>query len=82
MNRIQRNGREVLDTGRVYIGLLAQPKPQEQGEHAKLFQKLFTTPVPREWHEHPVCFRLKSSLWERIIQRAKTFASHKGRHCG
>jgi hypothetical protein len=64
--RVQRNGREVIDTGKVYIGLRHESRYVEQGEHAKLIQRLLTTPLPRQWVDTPRVVILKPTLWGRI----------------
>lgn len=46
MQRRQLNGRECLDTGRVVIGLLHQPKPQPMGSEAERIQRLLLDPGP------------------------------------
>lgn len=63
------NGRDVLDTGAVCIGLLAESRPAELGSHAQRLQRLLMTPLPpREWHLHPVRFHVSSSLWRRVAR--------------
>lgn len=63
------SGRTVIDTGKVLVGILAAPKPAEQGSHAQLLQRLLTTPLPpREWHSHPVRFHVSPSLWQRVAR--------------
>jgi len=61
------SGRVVIDTGRVQIGLLAQPhKPPQPGSQAELMQRVLTAPLPREWHEHPQEFHVSPSLFQRL----------------
>jgi hypothetical protein len=61
------SGRTVLDTGRVQIGLLAtQQRQPDPGAHAQLWQRVFTTPVPRQWHKTPRVIRLRRSWWQRL----------------
>lgn len=62
------SGRVVIDTGRVQIGLLAQPhKPPQPGSQAELMQRVLTAPLPREWHEHPTTFPVSRPLWRRVL---------------
>jgi hypothetical protein len=60
------SGRTVLDTGKVMIGLLHEPRHVEEGSQALLIQRLLTTRVPREWHTAPRVIRLRRSLWQRL----------------
>jgi hypothetical protein len=64
--RVQRNGREVIDTGKVLIGLRYEPKYVEQGSHALLIQRILTTPLPRQWVDTPRVVILKPTLWGRL----------------
>lgn len=61
------SGKTVLDTGRVLIGIAAtEYRPPEPGEHARMWQRVFTTPLVREWHQTPRVIRLRRSLWQRL----------------
>lgn len=61
------SGRTVLDTGRVQIGILASEyRPPMPGEHARIWQRVLTTPVPRQWHETPRIVHLRRSWWQRL----------------
>lgn len=65
--RVQRNGREVLETrSGVQIGLLYEPRSQQQGSQADIVQRLFMTPVPRVWHQTPKHFHVSPSIFQRI----------------
>jgi hypothetical protein len=69
------SGRTVIDTGKLYIGIAADEyRPPEQGEHARIFQRLLTTPLPpREWHPTPPVIDLKPSLRKRVAQLLRSF---------
>lgn len=62
------NGRDVLDTGAVCIGLFAEPqRARDPGVHAEAIQRAMTAPLPqREWHEAPRVIDLKPSLRKRV----------------
>ena len=60
------SGRRVFHTGRVQIGILAANRPPEPGEYARLWQRVFTTPIPRQWVETPRVIRLRRSWWQRL----------------
>jgi hypothetical protein len=62
------SGRTVLETRTgLRIGLLAtEYRPPEPGEHARMWQRLFTTPMPRLWFETPRVIRLRRSWWQRL----------------
>lgn len=68
------SGRIVLDTGKVRIGLRAPDKPAEQGEHARIIQRVMCTPLPRQWQEHPHAFYVSPSPWRRILELLKGIA--------
>ena len=63
------SGRTVLDTGRVLIGLRAEPRPQDQGSHAELFQRLICTPLPKRWE--PAQRVVPLTWYGRLVQRIK-----------
>jgi hypothetical protein len=64
------SGKTVIDTGRVLIGILAENRPPEQGEHARIWQRVLTAEIPRQWEETPRVIKTKPSLWERIRELA------------
>ena len=64
------SGRTVIDTGRVKIGILAQPhKPPQPGSHAELFQRVICTPIPKQWE--PAQRVVPLTWYGRVIQRIK-----------
>jgi hypothetical protein len=63
------SGRRVWQTSTgVRIGLLAQPRRQQQGSHADLWQRVLCAQLPREWSETPRVIPLKPPLWRRIVR--------------
>lgn len=63
------SGRVVIDTGRLFIGIAASEyRPPEQGEHARMWQRILTTPMPRQWVETPPVIYTRPSLMQRIAR--------------
>lgn len=63
--------RFAYNTGKVLIGIRHEPRQVEQGSHALMWQRLFTTEAPREWHECPRVVKLKPSLIDRLRELLK-----------
>jgi hypothetical protein len=68
------SGRTVLDTGKVQIGILAAVQRQpEIGEHARMWQRVLTSEIPREWYDTPAVIDLKPSLRKRVAMLLRGF---------